>query len=266
VKTPYTNPKAWSSGPDLVYGALSAAVVAEHGAALERRRVLDLGAGTGATSRALALAGAVPVALDASWPMVRHRRESRAPAIVADASALPLGDDAVGATVAAFVLSHVPDPVTLLREAGRVTAPGGIVLAVSFAATGARSAVHGVVEDALRLRGWTPPPWFRRVKEEFEPAVSDPHGVTSMALSAGLHSPAVSTRAVDTGIDAPDALVDWRLGSPGVASFVARLPAPERHAVRSEALHALGPSPQPLCLELLVLSSRAAAARPSASA
>jgi SAM-dependent methyltransferase len=266
VNTHYEHPEVWASGCDHVYGALSEAVLAAHPGDLRGRRVLDLGAGTGATSRAVAAMGGTPVAVDASWPMLAHDRLSRAPAIAADACAVPMGDDTVDATVAAFVLSHVVDPVALLREAGRVTAAGGLVVTASFATTGARSPAHTIVEDLLRRRGWAPPPWFRQLKEELEPVVTDPHALTSMALAAGLRSPLATTIVVDTGINTPDELVDWRLGSIGVAAFVAAMTGDERRRLRAEAARALGPAPQPLVLELRVLSSRAAAVRRSASA
>jgi SAM-dependent methyltransferase len=269
MSTHYVNPEVWASGRDLVYEALSEAVLARHATALDGRSVLDVGAGTGATSRAVATMGGRPVSLDSSWPMLHHDRASRAPAIVGDACALPMGDGTVGATVAAFVLSHVLDPVALLREAGRVTVPGGIVVVVSFASGGERSTAQAIVEGLLRSRGWAPPQWFSRLKEELEPAVTDPQALTSMALAAGLRSPVVATLVVDTGIGAARELVDWRLGSPGVASFLAAMSTDERARLRAEAVEAvesLEPPPQPLTLELRVLSSRAAAVRRSVSA
>jgi SAM-dependent methyltransferase len=269
VSTHYANPEVWASGRDHVYEALSQAVLAEHAAELDGRGVLDLGAGTGATSRAVAKVGGRPLSIDSSWPMLQHDRLSRHPAIVGDACALPMGDDTVGATVAAFVLSHVLDPVALLREAGRVTVPGGIVVVVSFAVDRERTTAKATIEELLRDRGWTPPLWFRRLKEELEPVVTDPQALTSMALAAGLRAPVVATFVVDTGIGAPHELVDWRLGSPGVASFLAAMTDGERarlHTEAVEAIEALDPAPQPLMLELRVLSSRAAATRRSVSA
>ena len=264
--THYTTPQAWSSGPDRVYDALSMAVVSEHASALQGRWVLDLGAGTGATSRAVFAVGGRPVAVDTSWAMLAHDRVDRPPAVVADACAMPMTDDAVGAAVAAFVLSHVDEPVALLREVGRVTAPDGAVIAVSFAGTGTRSPVAEVVEELLRGRGWTPPPWFRHMKEELEPQVADPGLLLSIATASGLGDPVVTTLVVDTGIGAPDDLVAWRLGSPGVASFVAALSDRERQDVHAEAVEALGHERQPLVLDLRVLVSRAATARRRVSA
>ncbi len=262
----YSTPEAWSSGPDRVYEALSVAVVTEHRSVLRGRRVLDLGAGTGATSRAVSAVGGRPVAVDLSWSMLAHARAGRPPAVVADACAVPMIDDAVGAAVAAFVLSHVIDPVALLREIGRVTTSDGAVIAVSFAGTGMRSVVGEVVDELLRGRGWTPPAWFRYMKEELEPQVADPERLLAMASTAGLRDAAVTTLVVDTGIDAPDELVAWRLGSPGVASFVTAMSAGDRRDVHAEAVEALGPGRQPLVLDLRVLASRAATARRRVSA
>jgi len=266
LDVPYSTPEAWATGPERVYESLSRAALAKHSSDLNGKHVLDLGAGAGATSRVIGEAGGRPVALDASWPMLHHGRRSRPPAIVADACALPLGDDAMGATVAAFVLSHVADPVALLREAGRVTTPGGAVVVVSFARTEPRPVAAAIVEDLLRARGWAPAPWFRRLKDEREPAVADPKRLASMAQAAGLRSPVVATRRVDTGIEDPDDLVAWRLGSPGIASFVAAMAAVERRMLRAEAVENLGSSPQRLVLDLRVLSSVAPAVRRSASA
>lgn len=264
--TPYSAPGAWWAGPERVYQSLSRGALAEHASDLSGRLVLDLGAGVGATSRVVSEAGGRPVALDASWSMLHHRRRWRPPAVAADACVLPFGDRTMGATVAAFVLSHVGDPVAMLREGGRVTTPGGVVVAVSFARTETRPAVAGIVDDLLTSRGWVPPPWFRRMKDEQEPMVADPARLESMALAAGLRSPVVATRRIDTGIEDPGDLVAWRLGSPASASFLAALPDAERRMLRDEAVQRLGSSPQPLVLELRVLSSRAAAARRSASA
>ncbi len=262
---PYSTPEAWSGGAEAVYELLSRAALAEHAADLSGKRVLDLGAGAGATSRAVAAVGGRPLALDASWPMLHHRRAWRPPALVADACALPLGDRTVGATVAMFVLSHVADPVALLREAGRVTATGGAVVVASFARTEPRPAVSVIVEELLLSRGWVAPPWFRVLKDEREPTVADPERLEFMAHSAGLRSPLVATRRIDTGIEDPADLVAWRLGSPGVASFVAAMATVEREKLRSDAVESLGPTPRPLVLDLRVLSGQATAARRSAS-
>jgi len=249
------------AGTERVYEALSRSALTEHTTDLSGRRVLDLGAGAGATSRAVRAVGGQSIAVDESWSMLYHDRDVRPPAIVADACALPLADDVMDATVAAFVLSHVVDPVTLLREAGRVTASEGAVIVISFARTEPRPPVAGIVEDLLRDRGWSPPPWFRRLKDEQEPTVADPEQLESMALAAGLRSPEVATRRVDTGVEHPADLVAWRFGNPGIASFIVAMSAHDRERLRTEAIESLGSSPQPLVFDLRVLSSRAVATR-----
>lgn len=48
--------------------------------------------------------------------------------LVCDASAIPVGDGAFDAVLCTEVLEHVPDPVAVVREIGRVLRPGGIAL------------------------------------------------------------------------------------------------------------------------------------------
>jgi ubiquinone/menaquinone biosynthesis C-methylase UbiE len=257
----YGADQVWGAGPERVYDALSAGALAGHRSVLQGRLVLDVGAGTGCTSRALASLGARPLALDASWPMLRRRRAAQLPAVTSDAVALAVGDAVVGATVAAFVLSHVDDHVRLLREAGRVTAGGGAVVAISFDDTGTRAEAQEVVDDVLRDWGWTPPGWYRHLKEVLEPAAADPVRLLATADAAGLEEARTEMLSVDTMITAPHQQVDWRLGAPGAAAFVAAMPAAQREALRAAAVTALGPSPAPLVFGLRVLSSRAAATR-----
>ena len=161
---PYRTPGAWAAGVDRVYEALSRAVVAASPVPLTGRLIVDLGAGTGATTRAIAAAGGRPVALDLSYPMLAHRGRGRPPAAVADIAALPLADASVGGALSAFSLSHVEDPGAVLAEAARVTAAGGPVLAAVFADTGARHPAAEIVDQVARAWGWAPPPWYRRLK------------------------------------------------------------------------------------------------------
>lgn len=255
----YTADQVWGAGPERVYDALSAGALSGHHAVLRGRVVLDVGAGTGCTSRALASLGARPLALDASWPMLGRDRAGRPPAVLSDATRLAIGDGAVGAVVAVFVLSHVDDQVRLLQEAARVTVDGGTVIAVSFDDTGTRVEAQEIVDGVLREWGWTPPAWYRHVKEVLEPAAADPVRLLAAAGAAGLEAARTDVVAVDTGITAPHEQVDWRMGAPGAAAFVAALSPTERDALRAAAVTALGPAPQPLRFHLRVLSGRAPA-------
>ncbi|HEX6262893.1 MAG TPA: class I SAM-dependent methyltransferase [Actinomycetota bacterium] len=92
------------------------------------RRVLDLGAGTGALLpelRGLAPRADV-VAADVTEAMLREADPS-IPRVVADAQRLPFAAGTFDVVVMAFMLFHLPDPVAGLREARRVLGPGGSV-------------------------------------------------------------------------------------------------------------------------------------------
>ena len=95
-------------------------------------RLLDLGCGTGATTRAIADAwpGWEVVGLDtdarmvADGPGVGRLRFAH----VAPGAPLPLADASVDAVYGRFLMQHVPHPAELLAEVRRVLRPGGRVL------------------------------------------------------------------------------------------------------------------------------------------
>ena len=71
---------AWSDGPTRVYRRLAELLVEFSPVALEGRRVLDLGSGTGEGSRAAVAAGARVIATDVSAEMLRLDQRVRPPA------------------------------------------------------------------------------------------------------------------------------------------------------------------------------------------
>jgi SAM-dependent methyltransferase len=87
------------------------------------RRVLDAACGTGYGARILLEAGATRIAsMDLS-------RDASGPAFVrGDAARLPARDGAFDLYVSFETLEHVDDDESLLREARRVLAPGGLFL------------------------------------------------------------------------------------------------------------------------------------------
>ena len=257
----YESPRAWSTGADPAYEALSQAIVAASPVSLLGRSVLDLGAGTGATSRALEAARSRPLALDASAAMLAHRRAIRPPAVLGDMTTLPLATASVGGAIAAFSLSHVEDPSAVLAEARRVTAAGGPVIVGIFAATGTRHPASEVVEREAARVGWTAPTWYIHLKRDLEPYVTDRRALAGMATSAGLAVVDLRDQDVDTGLDTAEALVAWRLGAPAMAPFVATLAAAERDELAAAAVAALGSDVQRLRLGVRILASVVPAAR-----
>ena len=113
-------------------GRLAREVLAEGD--VKGRRVLEVGAGSGRDTLALAGRGAIAVVLDyspASLELVR--RQAREQGITvhlirADALAMPFRDGAFDVVFHQGLLEHFRDPMPLLRENARITARGGRVI------------------------------------------------------------------------------------------------------------------------------------------
>ncbi len=100
-------------------------------------RILDLAAGTGASSVALARSGAQVVAADFSPGMIaegrrRHGAVSGLSFVEANATDLPFADDEFDAVTMSFGLRNVDEPRKALAELLRVTKPGGRVVICEF--------------------------------------------------------------------------------------------------------------------------------------
>jgi len=97
-------------------------------------RVLDIAAGTGTSSAAIARTGARVTALDFSAGMVDVGRE-RHPDIefvVGNAEKLPFDDSSFDAVTISFGLRNVNDPHRALSEMRRVLVPGGRLVVCEF--------------------------------------------------------------------------------------------------------------------------------------
>nr|WP_258034373.1 MULTISPECIES: demethylmenaquinone methyltransferase [unclassified Microbacterium] len=100
-------------------------------------RILDLAAGTGASSVALARSGAEVVAADFSPGMIaegrrRHGTVAGLSFVEANATDLPFADDEFDAVTMSFGLRNVVEPRKALAELLRVTKPGGRVVICEF--------------------------------------------------------------------------------------------------------------------------------------
>lgn len=97
-------------------------------------RVLDVGAGTGASAAELARSGAYVVGTDLSLGMlaVGRRQRPELPLLAGDALALPFADASFDAVTISFTLRNLVDPIAGLRELLRVTRPGGRLVVCEF--------------------------------------------------------------------------------------------------------------------------------------
>ncbi len=245
--------EAWERGPARIYDRLAEVVVGLSPVAVAGACALDLGAGTGAATRALAAAGAARVlAVDAAPGMLALNAARRPPGAVGDALALPFADGSFDLTVAAFSLNHLADPAAGLREAARVTRGGGGVVASSYAADDSHP-VKAAVEGALAAAGWEPDPWFADLRVAAIPRLANLEGARGAAAAAGLEAEVTAVRVPFPALGAAD-LVEWRLGMAQHAAFVAGLPSAEaRRALAADALARLGDGWPPLERSIIVL-------------
>jgi demethylmenaquinone methyltransferase/2-methoxy-6-polyprenyl-1,4-benzoquinol methylase len=99
--------------------------------------VLDVAAGTGTSSAAIAARGAHVVAADFSAGMIevgraRQAGNPRVEFVQADATDLPFGDNEFDAVTVSFGLRNIVQPKKALAEFFRVTKPGGRVVICEF--------------------------------------------------------------------------------------------------------------------------------------
>ncbi|MCD2193782.1 methyltransferase domain-containing protein [Actinomycetospora endophytica] len=233
----------WAAGAAHVYGPLARALVDAAPHPLAGRRVLDAGAGTGLAGDALTTAGARPVALDVSAPMLTAVPGDQ-PRVVGSVLALPLADAAMDDAVAAFVLNHVHAPVAALAELARVVRPDGAVLATVMSA-GNSSPVRDRIDVVARAHGFTPPDWYAELTGEQAPLLGSADRMARAAHEAGLVAVRVEEAPADLGLTDPAALVDYRLGQAQFADWLAGLDPRTRSAIRAEALAAVAPGMEP---------------------
>jgi ubiquinone/menaquinone biosynthesis C-methylase UbiE len=245
---------AWEVGPGRIYNRLARELVASSPIPLGGRLVLDVGSGTGAASRAVVAAGGHPVAVDTSLVMLSAARSGSAvTGCAADALALPFRSCACGAVVAAFSFNHLDDPAAGLREAARVTQPGGAVLASTYARDDDHP-VKAAVDDALTESGWERPSWYDAVKQAMD-AWSTEDAATATAQAAGLGAAKVERRDVEFPDLTADDLIEWRLGMAHCAAFLQGLDSARRGAIATRARALLGADAAPLVRRVVFVTA-----------
>lgn len=97
-------------------------------------RILDIAAGTGTSSVAIAKSGAEVVALDFSQGMIEEgkKRHPQLEFVQGDALKLPFKANTFDAVTVSFGLRNFEDPRKALAEMYRVTKPGGRVVICEF--------------------------------------------------------------------------------------------------------------------------------------
>jgi len=155
-------------------------------------KVLDLAAGTGASTQELARSGAYAVGADFSVGMLRVGRRIRpaVPLVAADALALPFADGFFDAVTISFGLRNIVDPSSALREMARVVRPGGRLVVCEFSHpvfTPFRAAYMGVALRALPMvarRVASNPDAYVYLAESI-PAWPDQKGLAGLVQAAG---------------------------------------------------------------------------------
>jgi ubiquinone/menaquinone biosynthesis C-methylase UbiE len=247
---------AWAAGPERVYRHLAAALLRTSPAPPAGALLLDVGAGTGALGDVATGMGARCVEVDVATAMLAQPRPGRVRrGVAADGRRLPFGDATFDVVTAGCSLSHVDDPASMLAEIRRVLRTGGVVLASAFPASGTSHPVRACVEEVLAEFGYRRAPWYRQLSSVREAQVDTTGALEDLARAARFTRVTARTTTVDTGIRAPEHLVDYRLGVAQHAEFLAGLDAAGRRAIRTTAIARLGDEPPPLVIALLVLSA-----------
>jgi SAM-dependent methyltransferase len=191
-------------------------------------RVLDVGAGRGAVTRAAVARDCTVTAIDASAGMVTHLAADypAATAVQMDAAPLSFPEASFDLVTAGFVIQILTNPGDALAEFRRVLTPGGTV--------------------ALSLETQSPDdlPWLHTLAAEFFGGASGsaPTPLThdrldALLIDAGFTDLARDSVTIPLPIADPPALWSW-LAPRGLADALTRLP-PDRAAAFHTRFHAI---------------------------
>jgi SAM-dependent methyltransferase len=225
-----TDPGAWAELAEAHNRPLFEAVLDAAGVG-RGTRVLDVGCGSGLTLLLAAERGAVPSGLDVSPELLGIARDRLPEADLreGDMESLPFGDAAFDAVLGVNAFQFAGDPRRALREAARVSCPGGRVVASLFAAP--ERSQGTVIHEAMSTL--IPP---EQAGDHAPYALSAPGNLEAALTDAGL-------RVADTG----EIVCHWRYASmeDGVRSLLCSaggaraIEAAGEQAVRDVVQHAL---------------------------
>ncbi len=250
----------WASGATLVYAPIARELVAMSPHPLARRRVLDVGAGTGAASAALLALGAHALPVDLSVDMLRAwNGAQRPPSVIADVCTLPLGRDTVDDVVASFVLNHLTDPARGFDELVRVVRPGGAGLATVYG-TASHSPARDRLDEVAREAGWQVPDWYVELKAVAVPLLGSAASMEAAAHRAGLVEVRVDERPVDVGVTRAEDLVEYRFGQAQFAAWLDEIGPVRGGEIRRQAARAARPIFERYCPVVVFLSAVVAGA------
>jgi SAM-dependent methyltransferase len=238
-----------------VYGRLARALLDDCPHGVAGRRVLDLGAGTGAFSRAARDGGASDViAVDIAASMLRGiPSELDVAATVGDASRLPFAAGSFDVVGAAFSLNHLEEPAHALVEARRVLRGGGALVASAYASDDHHPA-KAAAEAAAAAHGWRPASWYDALRHTAMPRLATVTDALATADAAGLAGAVARHRRVTIdGLSATD-FIAWRFGLVQLAPWMQSLDEADRAAVAHDALDRLGPNPPALVRSMITLA------------
>jgi SAM-dependent methyltransferase len=231
-----TDPRAWADlaeahNQPLFEAVLDAAKVSPS------TRLLDVGCGSGLTLLLAEERGAVPAGLDISAGLLQIARNRLPDADLreGDMEHLPFGDATFDAVTGVNAFQFAGNPQNALREAARVTRPGGLAVASLFAAP--ERSQGTVVHEAMNAL--VPPD---QAADHAPYSLSAPGHLEAALADAGLHTTGHGEVLCHWRYQTMDEAVKALLCSAGGARAIE---AAGQDAVRDVLRRALGPFQDP---------------------
>jgi ubiquinone/menaquinone biosynthesis C-methylase UbiE len=178
---------------------------------------VDLCCGTGARAQTLLRLGWRPFGVDISAGQLRYAR-AKMPVAQADATALPIGGEAVQAAVCVLAHTDVPDYRPVVGEAARILKPGGV-----FVHVGIHPAFVGAFADRSDPARVLIDASYHRRDRRFDSF--GPQGVRVRVGAWHTSLPQLLHTALDAGLTLTRVVEDGRSGQiPEIFGFSARKP------------------------------------------